>query len=242
MGQPATLVIAGGSGAVLALAGPFGTDQLLGLVARLAYWLGLVFATYSAGVLVGAVLRPKLAGQKLWQQVLAVGSATALAISGLVLVVNWLVFGWLPSGTEWAEFLGTLFVITLIVTAAINVAAEHLRAPTPADASASLPPILERLPLDKRGALVALSVEDHYVRVHTTKGEELLLMRLSDAMREVGPTQGDQVHRSHWAAFGQVTAARREGDRAILTMRGGAELPVSRANVPKIKEAGLLPR
>ncbi|WP_058246574.1 LytTR family DNA-binding domain-containing protein [Tropicibacter naphthalenivorans] len=80
------------------------------------------------------------------------------------------------------------------------------------------------------------------MRITTTKGQELILMRLSDAVREVGDTPGAQVHRSHWVSYSQVTAARREGDRAILTLSDGQELPVSRANVAKIKEAGLLPR
>ena len=66
-------------------------------------------------------------------------------------------------------------------------------------------------------------------------------MRLSDAVKEVGPNPGAQVHRSHWVSFDQVENVRRTSDRAILTMRSGAEIPVSRANLPKIKEAGLLP-
>jgi DNA-binding LytR/AlgR family response regulator len=102
--------------------------------------------------------------------------------------------------------------------------------------------LLDRLPLDKRGPLVSISVEDHYVRVRTAQGEELLLMRLTDAIREVGASKGVQVHRSHWVALDAVRAARREGDRAILTMAHGPEIPVSRTNVPAIREAGLLPR
>jgi hypothetical protein len=61
----------------------------------------------------------------------------------------------------------------------------------------------------------------------TEKEEEMGLMRLADAMREVGDTRGAPVHRVHWVAFDQVRAARREGDRT---------------NLPKVKEAGLLPR
>jgi DNA-binding LytR/AlgR family response regulator len=90
--------------------------------------------------------------------------------------------------------------------------------------------------------LVALTVEDHYVRVRTTQAESMLLMRLSDAIREVGDTPGARVHRSHWVAFAQVRSAVRKGDRVLLTMVTGDQIPVSRANVARIKEAGLLPR
>lgn len=104
------------------------------------------------------------------------------------------------------------------------------------------PTLLDRLPLDKRAPLVALSVEDHYVRIRTTKGEEMILMRLADAIRETAATPGLQVHRSHWVAFDQVVAVRRKGDCALLKMSHGPDVPVSRANLPKLREAGLLPR
>ena len=80
------------------------------------------------------------------------------------------------------------------------------------------------------------------MRVRTTKGEEMILMRLADAIREVGVTPGAQVHRSHWAAFDQVAAVTRDGDRAVLQMTIGGDIPVSRRHIPTIKEAGLLPR
>nr|WP_255552328.1 LytTR family DNA-binding domain-containing protein [Maritimibacter dapengensis] len=102
--------------------------------------------------------------------------------------------------------------------------------------------ILDRLPIEKRGPLISLSVQDHYVEVATTKGTELVLLRLSDAMAEVGDTPGLQVHRSHWIATGAVKSARRDGARAILTMADGRDIPVSRTYLPAIKEAGLLPR
>lgn len=246
MSAPGTVAIAAGIGSVLGLAGPFDTDQLLSFAPRLGYWLTVVFATYGSGALVGRVVDPRLAKRPLWLRICVVGSLSALLISGLILGINLIVFGWHPKGGEWLAFIGTLWAITLIVTAAIDIATQHhaVQQPSPpqAEPAVSLPAILDRLPLDKRGALVALCVQDHYVEVRTTKGQELILMRLSDAMREVGHTPGAQVHRSYWAAFGQVTAAQRKGDRAVLTMSDGTEVPVSRANLPKIKEAGLLPR
>ena len=129
----------------------------------------------------------------------------------------------------------------MIVSGAFSLIARQSAQSAPAPMQAVQPTILDRIPLDKRGPLVALSVEDHYVRVQTVKGEELILMRLSDAIKEVGMILGAKVHRSHWVAFEHVTAARREADRAILTLTTGRDIPVSRANLAKIKEAGLLP-
>lgn len=102
------------------------------------------------------------------------------------------------------------------------------------------PPLLDRLPVEARGALIALAVDDHYVQVRTTKGEARVLMRLSDAVRETGNVPGARVHRSHWVAFEHVTGAERMGERALLTLSDGTEVPVSRANVELIRAAGLL--
>lgn len=251
MAQPATLVVLLGAAAVLAIMGPFGTDRLLGLVPRALYWLAICFPTYAAGVMISVLLEPRLTR---WPEPLAVALQAlgiGCAVSALVLLVNAVTFGWRPSGTEWPTFLGTIFAIALIVTIVLHIARRHSAPPAAAQDPQKAPqkaphlappPLLDRLPFDKRGALVALSVEDHYVRVRTSKGEDLVLMRLSDAIREVGDTAGAQVHRSHWVAWDQIRAARREKDRAILTVTGGHDIPVSRANLPVIKEAGLLPR
>ena len=117
------------------------------------------------------------------------------------------------------------------------------RRPAPVAGSPSVPApprLLTRLPLAKRGPLLSLSVQDHYVEVVTTRGRELLLMRLSDAIAETEGCAGLQVHRSHWVALDQVQAAHRDGARAVLTLSDGREIPVSRTYVPAAKEAGLL--
>nr|WP_255553731.1 LytTR family DNA-binding domain-containing protein [Maritimibacter sp. DP1N21-5] len=111
----------------------------------------------------------------------------------------------------------------------------------PSDATPQPPRILSRVPIDKRGRLYALSVQDHYVEVITDKGSELVLLRLADAMGEVGTTPGLQVHRSHWVATGAVAAAKRDGAKAVLTLQDGRDIPVSRTYLPAVKEAGLLP-
>ena len=111
----------------------------------------------------------------------------------------------------------------------------------PAGAAASAtPPILARLQPARRGRLLSLSAEDDYVRVRTTAGEALVLMRLGDAVAEAAP--GLRVHRSHWVARAAVAEARRAGDGAVLTLRTGEEIPVSRANLPRLRETGLAPR
>lgn len=242
--SPLTLTALAAVSAVLCLIGPFGTLASLSLLPRAGYWATLTVSGYAIGSLISAaVLRP---GKPLVQhlvRILIAGGLTGVAMTALVSVVNWPVFGSPPFGAETVALAGPTLVISVIVMAVIDLFSRKL---SPTEAGMPDTPqavlLLDRLPFDKRGPLVAISVEDHYVRVRTTKGEEMILMRLADAIREVGATPGAQVHRSHWAAFDQVAAVTRDGDRAVLQMTNGGDIPVSRRHIPTIKEAGLLPR
>lgn len=237
--HPATWVVLAGIAAVLGVAGPFGTEDLLRLGPRVIYWLVTVSATYALGYLatnwVRRHLGPRLSPVPV---TLAAAALTGCAVLIAVLGINLATFGYWPGWAEAVPFFVNVFAIALIITIVLQVVDRQM---TTAATTAATPPLLDRLPLDKRAPLVALSVEDHYVRIRTTKGEDLVLLRLGDAMREVGATAGIQVHRSHWVAVDQVSAAQRKGDRAILTMAHGPDIPVSRRYVPAIKEAGLLP-
>ena len=102
------------------------------------------------------------------------------------------------------------------------------------------PPILDRLSADNRGYLISLSVQDHYVEITTSNGQQLVLLRLVDAIKETDGVEGLQTHRSHWVAKDAVVSGRRSGDRAFLKLVDGREIPVSRTNVPEVIKAGLL--
>lgn len=99
------------------------------------------------------------------------------------------------------------------------------------------PKFLERLPLKLRGGEVwAVEAEDHYLRLHTSKGQDLILMRLSDAIAELQGIEGAQVHRSWWVARDAIAGAVRGDGRATLTLKDGAEVPVSRAYARQLRE------
>lgn len=226
-----------GAGVVLGIAGPFGTDETLRAAPRIAYWVVVVAVTWTIGYAVGATLGPMLRrrGWPVWSRVAADGLATGLLITPAVGAINWASFGALPRGVAgWAVFAFTLTAIATVIAAAGAGFGRN------ATARAAPPPILRRLPPAKRGALASLSAEDHYVRVRTDRGEALLLMRLTDAIAETAPVAGLRTHRSHWVALDAVADARRVGDRAELTLTDGTTVPVSRANLPALRKAGLV--
>lgn len=240
--QRSTLVALAGAGIALGIAGPFGTQEVLRIIPRLAYWVAISFLTYGVGFLCAAWADQVIGKDRRIMHIVAKALMTGMAVVVVVLLANWAIFGqWLDRAALLAFGASTLAIAT-VITVVLDMIGPDETAPTgTAAATAKAPAILSRLPLEQRGKLVALSVEDHYVRVITTRGETMILMRLADAILETAPTRGLQVHRSHWVAAGEVTAARRAGDRAILTMSDAREIPVSRANVAAIRDAGLLP-
>lgn len=103
------------------------------------------------------------------------------------------------------------------------------------------PKVLSRLPVHLQEAeLYALSAEDHYVRVHTSKGEEMVLMRLSDAIEETGGVIGAQTHRSWWVARSAIEKISSKGRTAEITLRSEVNVPVSRNALKTLKTMGWL--
>jgi len=97
------------------------------------------------------------------------------------------------------------------------------------------PPFLKRLSHARAGKLWALSSERHYVRVYTSSGDELLLMRLSDAMDQCAGLDGIQVHRSHWVHRCAVSAHLHGQGRSEVLLRNGVRIPVSRSNYAALR-------
>jgi DNA-binding LytR/AlgR family response regulator len=99
--------------------------------------------------------------------------------------------------------------------------------------------LLDRLPERLRGGeLRAIEAEDHYLRIHTDRGSALVLMRLGDALEELCGLEGAQTHRSWWVARDAVISATRGRGRAMLTLKDGITVPVSRTYAPELRRAG----
>lgn len=236
---PRTLAALAGVVIFLAVSGPFGTYEALGFAPRLAYWAFTAPLTFALGSFTATLAARRFKGHgPAWLAPAMVALSTALAVGALVLVLNWVAFGTAPTNLPTlASLLASVFVTAAIIALALYYAAHH----TP-DAPKGPPPLLQRLELSKRGPLLSLSVQDHYVEVVTTKGTSLILMRLSDAIKETGGDTGLQVHRSHWVALNQIDKITREGDKARITLKDGRDIPASRSYIPALKDAGLLPR
>lgn len=129
-----------------------------------------------------------------------------------------------------ALFMATVAAIDVVARA---IATPRRKAGPPASGLAA------RLPRRLRGAaILALQGEDHYVRVHTSAGEHLVWMRLTDAMSLLDGLDGRQTHRSWWVARGAVLAVKRGNGRAVLTLSTGRTAPVSRRFAASLRADG----
>lgn len=95
--------------------------------------------------------------------------------------------------------------------------------------------LLDALKPGVRGEVTALHAEQHYVRVYTTRGEDLIHFRFSDAVAAVAHLGGAQVHRSWWVARGAV----KHIDGRTLVMVDGSEVPIGRTYTLDARRAGL---
>jgi hypothetical protein len=99
-------------------------------------------------------------------------------------------------------------------------------------------PRLTRMPEGLDGAILCLETEDHYLRIHTTEGQGMILGRLRDAEAELGEAAGLKVHRSWWVARDAVVGCDRDGRKMDLILANGLRVPVSRAHQSRVVEAG----
>ena len=95
------------------------------------------------------------------------------------------------------------------------------------------------LPLKLSGArLWALEAQDHYVRLYTDRGSDLVLMGFEAALAKAAGLDGRRVHRSWWVARDAITAIHRGDGRAVFTLRAGVQAPVSRRYARGLRSAG----
>ncbi len=242
--------------AVLTVLGPFGTFRDLTLAQRLVYWGGLIgFGSVSFELLTRAAVRLLKDRARAWLPTLAgVAVVTVLLLTLTVALLERLMRGHdflHPLGL--AELLVYVTVVTALATAAplwLELHGRGLRAPpvpappeatpvSPASGPPAEPPFFARLPARLGRDLLALEMEDHYVRVHTAEGSDLILMRLRDAIAELSGLDGRQVHRSYWVAAAAVGAVERKSDgKLTLVLRNGLRVPVSRSYAAEVRAAG----
>lgn len=232
------LAIAVAAAAFLTFSGAFGTGDAP-LAIRAGYWFTLMVVGFFFGSFIARFFfrDERRRAWPVWLRVLSASLLIAIPFTVFVGVGSRIFFGSRMSLAGWPVLFISVLSVALALTA-INMLVETRRAAI-THATATPPKFLDRLPLKLRGAEVwAVEAEDHYLRLHTSKGQDLILMRLADAVAELEGIEGAQVHRSWWVSRDAITDAKRGDGRATLTLKDGSEVPVSRTYAGLLRERG----
>lgn len=218
------------AGAVLTILAPYGTNYLP-FFARLLFWTGLCFAGGLGAAFAKGLF--KTSDKSPWVRAAIHSAGSTLFVCLCFLGLHAISPGMGQPGNH-LLLLFYIWVIAIVICG-VGVLMENRNKPNIETAQRA--PIFKRLkPGLRRSKLYALSAEDHYVRVHTSDGDALILMRLSDAITETAPTPGLQTHRSWWVADAGVNAVSRQNGKTRIIMQNGIEAPVSRANLNALKD------
>ena len=233
-------------GLLMAALGPYDTYQLPTDI-RFAYWSICMVGGGLIGIVIDGALEGRIPDLRL--RIGASVAAMTLPVTLLVFTTG-LAFGLQEAG--WPSFLLLLWQVFVIALPVMGVRALLRKKPkavvqTVVETRTIVEPPLpdaaiafrRRLSARRRAArLFAVEAHDHYLRVHTSEGTELLTMRFADAMAELAGVHGLQVHRSWWVAADAIEAVnwRRGGGEARLA--GDVAAPVSRTYAPALRELG----
>lgn len=236
------LALFAAAGVVMAMLGPYETYRLPTSL-RLVYWTACLVGGGTIGIAVDAAL-VRAVPKATWR-VLASAVAMTTPVTVFVFAIGMPLGFQTPTRGGFSMLLWQVFVISLPIMAirALTRRGPQTIVETRTVVEAPLPEaeaaFRRRLSAKRRFArLIAVEAEDHYLRVHTDGGDELLTMRFGDALAELSRANGLQVHRSWWVAADAIegVAWRRGGGE--LRLQGELSAPVSRTYAPGVKAAG----
>lgn len=229
---------------VLAVLAPFDTVKLTPS-GRATYWFECIVGGGMIGVLIDELIGRRLDG--FLRRLLVV---TTLMTPGVVLLVGIIDMDTngrfvAPPVLWWRVWVISGLVMAVRILAWRKPAAPPLVVETRVLVEPPLPEaeaaFRRRLSAKRRTArLIAVEAHDHYLRVHTDAGPELLTLRFSDALAELAGVHGFQTHRSWWVAGEAIRSAHWRRGAGELRLSGDLTAPVSRRHAPVLRAAGWL--
>ncbi|MEM6903994.1 MAG: LytTR family DNA-binding domain-containing protein [Pseudomonadota bacterium] len=229
------------------LIGPLGDYQTFPIATRLLAWIVLGmsgFAIYALLLFALDRFRPDWPWLLCQALVAIIGSALFTPILSLIdfLITGDQISGWLLTYVTVLP-IGLVYLVIFEGVRLARRGSANIAETSAVDAPPAPSKLMRRLPEPLRGKLVCIAKEDHYLRVYTDQGNDLIRLRMSDALMELETMNGQQTHRSWWVADDAVQSATRRptgGGQAILT--NGLKVPIARARMQAAREAGWFDR
>ncbi|MXW87111.1 MAG: LytTR family transcriptional regulator [Boseongicola sp. SB0667_bin_21] len=242
--SPVFWMVLGAAILLASMAGPYHTLARFSFPERVVYWGSSL--TLSAMLMTFlSVYAHRLAETRAfhWSLVATLaGIAGVLPIVATVYLAEGLVTGFAPgwltsyrSATLISHVALSAIAVTLIVNALIVFRelglAEASGGPMAEDELHALTPTVlqSRMPRHLGHDIISVRARDHYVEVTTPKGSSMVLMRLGDAIEDLEPLNGLQVHRSWWISLSHVVQTRAGPNGPELVMASNETVPVGRS-------------
>ena len=229
-------------GAMMGVLGPYGTGDASAL-RRYAYWLAAIMGGGGIGIAIDAALHRS--GILVATRVVVTSIAMTPPVMVLVEVLNAAVMRYPIGWRDLGELAWRVLVVSLLVTTIralvwrrpeVTVETRTVIAPPVPEAEAAF---RRRLPARIRAAqLIAIEAHDHYLKVHTDAGCELITARFADALAELAGAYGFRTHRSWWVAGDKIETVRWSRGTGTASLVGGVAAPVSRTQGTLLREAG----
>lgn len=223
-------------GLVMAVLGPFGSSERTPYE-RAVYWLGCIVGGGLIGIGIDETIRRMT--DNFWVRVLVVSLMMTPPVTVLVWFMNHGLAGtrltWENLITPWFEVL-VVCVAVMLFRQLVWARAVVVSPATDEDPFAAF---RQRLSAKRRAAkLIAVEAEDHYLRVHTDNGDELITARFGDALNELARAAGYRTHRSWWVAADAIDSVRWLRGRGEARLKCGLVVPISRSQAGHLKAAG----
>jgi hypothetical protein len=226
--------------------------DLHGFAARISFWALVVYTSLMVTITVGVYLLVTAVAYKYARHhsrfflfYPAVGFVAAICGTYIVEIVMSSTFGNGLSLAHAFEKLPTNIILTLVletlyITFVLPVATGAAEPTEKSERSAPSPRVCTTLSLAGKtfycDDLLSVSSEDHYVKIRTRAGAEMLRGRLSDMIGQLSCRDGIQPHRSHWVAREAVADMVAKDGHKYLELVDGSQIPVARGRIADVRE------
>lgn len=101
----------------------------------------------------------------------------------------------------------------------------------------NIPAFVMRLPrVLQPEEILLIKAEQHYIKVVTPEKSYMVLYRFSDAVNEIKPGLGQQVHRSYWVNTSAIKAVNAKSKDFFIVVSNDEQIPVSGPYQGLVKE------
>lgn len=238
--SPVFWIVVGAAVFLTAMAGPYYTLERLSFPERLVYW-GITIPLSAVIMTFLSTFAYKITEEKSLNWVIVAflaGLAGVVPVVGSVYLSEGIASGFKDGWLEGVSFMRlaiyvapSLIGVTLVVNALFEfrVVGQQMPTPEPEPEQPKITLLQSKLPHHLGHEIVTVQAQDHYVEVTTLKGSAMVLMRLGDAVRDLEPLNGLQVHRSWWVNPAYVIRTETGKSGPELVMETGSKIPVGRS-------------